>query len=185
MFPLPGDWRRFVLWRREWEISPQRKRESAPSPQNFHGGILADVYLIRNLVNGKTYVGGTRNSVSWVWGWNIRLSKSESANLLQKDIGRYGQNSFEIKILYPNLPLKFLDQMIEYGRAVFKSTDPRSGYNVREASVKSPRPKGRPKIYATNAERKRAYRQRRALREGRNYGQRWSKHKPKMGGSKG
>jgi hypothetical protein len=145
---------------------------------------MADVYLIRNLDNGKAYVGGTRSSVSWIWGLHIRLSKSDSANLLQKDIGRYGQNSFEVKILYPNLPLKFLDEMIEYGRAVFKSTDPLSGYNVREGPEKSSRPIGRPRIYATDAERKRAYRQRRALREGRTYGQRWSKHKPKMVGSK-
>jgi hypothetical protein len=144
---------------------------------------MADVYLIRNLGNGKAYVGGTRSSVSWVWGWHIRLSKSDSANLLEKDIRRYGRKSFAVKILYPNLPLKFLDEMIEYGRAVFKSTDPQTGYNVREAPEKSSRPKGRPRIYATNADRKRAYRQRRALREGRTYGQRWSKHKPKMGGS--
>jgi hypothetical protein len=144
---------------------------------------MADVYLIRNLVNGKAFVGGTRNSVSWVWGWHIRLSKSDSANLLEREIGRYGQNSFEVRILYPNLPLKFLDEMIAYGRAVFKSTDPQSGYNVRVDPEKSSRRIGRPRIYATNAERKRAYRQRRALREGRTYGQRWSKHKPKMGGS--
>jgi hypothetical protein len=144
---------------------------------------MADVYLIRNLVNGKVYVGGTRGSVSWVWRWHIRLSKSDSANLLQKDIRRYGRKSFEVRILYPNLPMKFLDEMIEYGRGVFKSTDPRTGYNVREAQEKSSRPIGRPRIYATNAERKRAYRQRRAVRAGRTYGQRWSKHKPKIGGS--
>jgi group I intron endonuclease len=144
---------------------------------------MADVYLIRNLVNGKVYVGGTRNSVSWAWGWHVRLSKSDSANLLEKDIRRYGRKSFKVKILYYNLPLKFLDEMTEYGKAVFKSTDPQSGYNVRERPEKSPRPMGRPRKYATPAERKRAYRQRRALREGRSYGQRWSKHKPKMDGS--
>jgi hypothetical protein len=144
---------------------------------------MADVYLVRNLVNSRVYVGGTRNPVSWVWRWHIRLSKTDSANLLEKDIRRYGRKSFKIKILYPNLPLKFLEEMIAYGRRVYKSTDPQSGYNVRERPEKSPRPTGRPKIYATAAERKRAYRQRRALREGRFYGQRWSKHKPKMGGS--
>ncbi len=145
---------------------------------------MADVYLIRNLVNGKVYVGGTRSSISWAWGWHIRLSKSESANLLEQDIDRNGQNSFEVKILYPNLPLKFLDEMIAYGRAVFKSTDPQTGYNVKKEPKKPPRPIGRPRIYATNAERKRAYRQRRALMEGRTYGQRWSKQKPKMGASR-
>ena len=143
---------------------------------------MRDVYLIWNLVNGKVYVGGTSNSVSWAWEWHIRLSQSDSANLLQRDIGKYGQHSFEVKILYPNLPPKFLDEMIEYGRNVFKSTDPQSGYNVREAPEKSSRPIGRPRIYATNAERKRAYRQRSALKEGRTYGQRWSKHKPKVRG---
>jgi hypothetical protein len=142
---------------------------------------MADVYMIRNLANGKTYVGGTRSSVAWAWEWHIRLSKSDSANLLEKDIGRYGQKSFKVRILYPNLPLKFLDEMIEYGKAVFKSTDPQTGYNVRENPKKSSRPKGRPRRYATDAERKRAYRQRRALREGRIYGQRWSKQKPKKG----
>jgi group I intron endonuclease len=140
---------------------------------------MPDVYLIRNRVNGKVYVGGTFNSVSWAWEWHMKLSKSDSANLLQKDIRKYGQDSFEVKILYPNLPLKFLDEMIEYGRRVFKSTDPRSGYNVRESPEKSSRPIGRPRIHATDAERKRAYRQRRTLREGRTYGQRWSRYKSK------
>ena len=144
---------------------------------------MADVYLIRNLVNGKVYVGGTRSSVLWVWRWHIRLSKSDSANPLEKDIRRYGRKSFKVKILYYNLPLKFLDEMIEYGKGVYKSTDPKTGYNVREGPEKTIRPIGRPKIYATAADRKRAYRQRRALREGRSYGQRWSKHKPKKGGS--
>ncbi len=150
-----------------------------PHPQNFRGGIVADVYLIRNLANRKTYVGGTRSSVSWAWGWHIRLSNSDSADLLQRDIGKYGLNAFEVRILYPNLPIKFLDEMIEYGRAVFKSTNPRTGYNVSKNSQESSRPIGRPRIYATNADRKRAYRQRRALRQGRSYEQRWSKHKPK------
>jgi group I intron endonuclease len=147
---------------------------------------MPDVYLIRNLVSGKAYVGGTFNSVSWAWKWHVRLSKSDSANLLQKDIRKYGQDSFEVKILYPNLPLKFLDEMIEYGRRVFRSTDPQAGYNLRRKSAKSSRPAGRPKMYRTPAERKRAYaermrayRQRKALRDGRIYGQRWSKHKPK------
>ena len=143
---------------------------------------MRDVYLIRNLVNGKVYVGGTSNSVSWAWRWHIRLSQSDSTNLLQRDIRRYGRHSFEVKILYPNLPLKFLDEMIEYGRNVFKSTDPQSGYNVRENSGESSRPMGRPRIYDTSAERKRAFRQRRAAKEGRTYGQRWSKHKPKTAG---
>jgi group I intron endonuclease len=141
---------------------------------------MADVYMIRNLANGKTYVGGTRSSVAWAWEWHIRLSKSDSANLLQKDIKRYGKHSFEVRILYPNLPLKFLDEMIEYGKAVFKTTDPQTGYNVGKAPMKSSRPKGRPRRYATDAERKRAYRKRRALKEGRTYGQRWSKRKPKL-----
>ena len=144
---------------------------------------MADVYLIRNRVNRKAYVGGTRSSVSWAWDFHIRHSKSDSANPLQRDIARYGRNSFDVRILYPNLPPKFLDEMIEYGRRVFKSTNPQSGYNVREEPEKSPRPRGRPRIYATDAERKRAYRQRRALMDGRIYGQRWSRHNPKLGGS--
>ena len=39
---------------------------------------------------------------------------------------------------------------------------------------------GRPKKYATHADRMRAYRARKAAREGRIYGQRFSRHKPKL-----
>jgi len=39
---------------------------------------------------------------------------------------------------------------------------------------------GRPKKYATHADRMRAYRVRKAAREGRIYGQRFSRHKPKL-----
>jgi hypothetical protein len=35
--PLPEDWRRFALWRREWEISPLGKREIAPTPKSGKG----------------------------------------------------------------------------------------------------------------------------------------------------
>jgi len=39
---------------------------------------------------------------------------------------------------------------------------------------------GRPKKYATHADRMRAYRERKAASEGRIYGQRFSRHKPKL-----
>jgi hypothetical protein len=39
---------------------------------------------------------------------------------------------------------------------------------------------GRPRKYATDAERMRAYRIRKAEKEGRVYGQHWSRHKPRL-----
>jgi hypothetical protein len=39
---------------------------------------------------------------------------------------------------------------------------------------------GRPRKYATDAERIRAYRKRKAEKEGRVYGQHWSRYKPKL-----
>jgi hypothetical protein len=39
---------------------------------------------------------------------------------------------------------------------------------------------GRPRIYATDAEGKRAYRQRKGIRERGIYGQRFSRHKPQL-----
>lgn len=41
---------------------------------------------------------------------------------------------------------------------------------------------GRPRKYATDAERMRENRRRKAEKEGRVYGQRWSRHKPKLSG---
>ena len=41
------------------------------------------------------------------------------------------------------------------------------------------KPTGRPRKYATDAERMRAYRIRKAEKEGRVYGQRWSRYRPK------
>ena len=40
---------------------------------------------------------------------------------------------------------------------------------------------GRPRKYATDAERMRGYRIRKAEKEGRVYGQHWSRHKPRLG----
>ena len=65
-------------------------------------------------------------------------------------------------------------RMILAGKPVIVSRE-----EGRNLGKDAPKKTGRPKIYATDAERKRAYRQRKGIRERGIYGQRFSRHKPK------
>jgi group I intron endonuclease len=57
------------------------------------------VYLIRNLANGKEYVGQSRNSLRVRFQQHVCLANRNGACLLSKAIRKYGRGSFEIEDL--------------------------------------------------------------------------------------
>jgi len=54
------------------------------------------------------------------------------------------------------------------------------GRRLTEKQKEALKRTGRPRKYATDADRVRAYRMRKAAKEGRFYGQHWSRHKPRL-----
>jgi group I intron endonuclease len=93
------------------------------------------IYLIRNKVNGKVYVGQTRRTLEARWEQHVRDSRRSSVTEIHghaicRAIRKYGPENFSIEFLYYNLPQKFVDEMEIYGVRVFHSNDGRHGYNM-------------------------------------------------------
>lgn len=99
------------------------------------------VYLIRNLKNGKVYVGQTRNDYLGRWRGHLRAALRGSPHPLYKAIRKYGQSSFSIEVLWrgsvgaldrtERLFIAEYDSLIDFGK----------GYNLTSggASYKASR----------------------------------------------
>ena len=60
---------------------------------------IYSIYRFTNLVNGKVYIGQTRNLAQRFAG-HIRASKSESQTLLHRAIRKYGIDNFSFQVLF-------------------------------------------------------------------------------------
>lgn len=62
---------------------------------------MAGIYKIQNLVNGKTYVGSTRNKICYRWYCHKKtLRKNTHRNIrLQRAWNKYGESNFKFEIL--------------------------------------------------------------------------------------
>lgn len=88
------------------------------------------IYKHRNKVNGRVYIGITKNKPykRWKNGEGYRLVKGD----FYADIQKYGWDSFEHEILYEDLSY---DEAIKKERelvATYKSNQPEFGYNLTQ-----------------------------------------------------
>lgn len=72
------------------------------------------IYLIRNKINGKKYIGIDRTNYQIRWKDHIRHSKKNAIQLIDKKISEYGLNNFEYKEIYRINSLKKLKQKEKY-----------------------------------------------------------------------
>lgn len=86
------------------------------------------IYKYTNLINGKIYIGQTKNSLEQraLNGTNYKGSRY-FYNAIQK----YGWNNFIPEILEDGLSLDKANIREEYYISLFNSTDPNIGYNIR------------------------------------------------------
>lgn len=85
------------------------------------------VYLIRNLVNGKVYVGKTEKTLEE--RFKRHLSSSSSCSLLSRALRKYGIDAFEVRPIcsaFSRDALNYLEQIVI---AQFGSIAP-NGYNL-------------------------------------------------------
>ena len=98
------------------------------------GQILANkesglIYKITNLVNGKIYIGQTRNSLEHRWKehiWHYNPSM-----LIRKAIKKYGKNSFSIEKIAEANSRAELDMLEKHHIKEAPSLSP-IGYNIKE-----------------------------------------------------
>ena len=119
----------------------QRKNEGGGLAQREGGRRLADqvpgvrgemnlIYLARNKINGKVYIGQTSVSLNERKGNHRLLALSRgSKNHFHSAIRKYGWDAFEWKILERFLVREVLNSSERFWILKYRSTDSRKGYN--------------------------------------------------------
>jgi group I intron endonuclease len=100
--------------------------------------IYGRIYLVRNMANGKTYVGQTRKRlvVRWTRHRSCSLTKG-GCRLLRRAIEKYGAASFMIMELCQAYSKEELDRLEREQIALHRSDDKRFGYNLMRSGAGS------------------------------------------------
>ncbi|GEM_PF-2366541 len=93
---------------------------------------MGTIYLIRNLINGKCYVGQT--TLTLRERWNCHLSASRNTpkpSYFQRAIQKYGADNFSIEVLVETEDREVVDQLEIFYIQQFDSTNHEKGYNLQ------------------------------------------------------
>lgn len=92
---------------------------------------ISCIYEIVNLVNGKKYIGSAVNFKQRKGSHLSRLRRGvHHSPSLQNSYVKHGEISFEFKILEEVSNTEFIMQREQYYLDVFKTYDPKIGYNI-------------------------------------------------------
>ena len=86
------------------------------------------VYIHKNLINGKVYIGQTHKTLKERSGLNGKNYKG--CTRFYEDIEKYGWDNFEHKVLYDNLSCEEANNLERELIKQYKSLDSNYGYNV-------------------------------------------------------
>ena len=86
------------------------------------------VYIHKNLINGKVYIGQTCKTLQERSGLNGK--KYKDSTRFYEDIEKYGWDNFEHKVLYDNLSCEEANKLERELIKQYKSLDSNYGYNV-------------------------------------------------------
>ena len=88
------------------------------------------IYVRKNKINGKQYVGQTKRSVEDRYAEHIQEALNTNKNLhLYNSIRKYGIENFQFEVLEECLKSE-LNNKEKYYISLFNSTDPKKGYNL-------------------------------------------------------
>ena len=94
---------------------------------------MKTVYLLRNDITGKVYVGVTGGTVGYRVAAHIRALRGgrHSVEMMQEDSHLFGPESFSYRTFgaYPN---EEADRMEVFMMKVLRTQDPRFGYNYKD-----------------------------------------------------
>ena len=86
------------------------------------------IYIIKNTVNGKVYIGQTRNSVDQRWKEHLRHAQYGD-QVINRAMKKYGVDKFYVETL-EICDVEDLDEREMYYIDLYDSTDKSKGYNV-------------------------------------------------------
>ena len=87
------------------------------------------IYIIRNTVNSKIYVGQTTVSIKLRFQNHLSAARNNKDYVIGKAIRKYGQDKFYVELLEECLKEE-LNEREKYWISFFKATDSRYGYNL-------------------------------------------------------
>lgn len=95
---------------------------------------VSGVYKILCLVNGKFYIGSSKNiRKRWYAHWDERERAKTKNQMMYDDMRKYGKENFRIYVIYEGDDYKHIEKVVTYNL--------QPGYNIRNNTRKEPRKK--------------------------------------------
>ena len=91
--------------------------------------IMGSIYLIRNTVNGKSYIGQTRQDAEKTRIRDHLTGNSKGSQLVKRAVKKYGRDAFTYEILHDGIIPEFLDTLESEAIEKFNTVSPH-GYNL-------------------------------------------------------
>lgn len=92
------------------------------------------IYKIENLVNGKVYIGQSKNVQKRIWEHRYQLKKGIHDNIyLQNSFNKYGIENFDFSVI-ELCPVEELNSKEMYYVSLYNSHDRLYGYNIQKPS---------------------------------------------------
>jgi group I intron endonuclease len=89
------------------------------------------IYLVRNKINGKVYIGQTTKTVNTRWSHHRTLAhKGKSRSIFHRAIRKYGASSFDVVMLHQAFSRDELNEMEIRAIWTHDSADREYGYNM-------------------------------------------------------
>jgi group I intron endonuclease len=88
------------------------------------------VYLVRNLVNGKIYVGKCKGTIKQRWGVHVWYAEKKIGNYFHSAISKYGPENFSIEEIARASSMEELSELEKFHIARLGSHRPEVGYNL-------------------------------------------------------
>lgn len=96
---------------------------------------LGSIYIIKNNINNKVYIGQTINKVSYRFRTHIYYAVRGRDYIIGKAMRKYGINNFFYEVIEECL-IKELNNREIYWIKYYNSTNPRFGYNMSKGGNK-------------------------------------------------
>lgn len=90
---------------------------------------LGSIYIIKNKINNKVYIGQTVNKVSYRYETHIYYAIRGKDYVIGKAMRKYGINNFYYEVI-EQCPVEKLNNREIYWISKYNSTNPKFGYNM-------------------------------------------------------